>query len=305
MKHTQTLLLIIVLLLNICGLNGFSAKAISAPNLTPKQWVGQNFLFHALPADRQEEGYEIFKTADADRGWAGDRSVRLPYAGHVYKRVQVTAVVDFPAGTGLTEYLVYMTEKDTGMKLVGRTMRGQLDGVVLEDDLNQARHQFFGKKIYTKQRFLQIEDKLAAGGEPRIIPVKVGSEAQVVDVYAGIRTDEPIWLIVLADGNRAIVPIAYSWSNMRAADWKQTPPWQDKLFTSDPRPQSGWAQAVWDQIDAGMVDTGMTQEQVALSWGAPDDKMESPAGNEKVVWTYGSTRLTFSGDYLELIENGQ
>lgn len=302
MKHTKTILLLSVLLLTICGLTGFSAKAISSPNLTPRQWVGQTFLFHALPADRQEEGYEIFQTAAADRGWAGDRSARLPYAGHVYKRVLVTAVVDFPAGTGQTEYLVYMTERNTGMKLVGRTMRGQLDGLLLEADLNQARHQFLGKKIYMKQRFLQVED---TGGETRGIPVKVGSEAQVVDVYAGIRTDEPIWLIVLLDGKRAIVPIAYSWSNSRTADWKQTQPWQDKLFTSDPRSRSGWAQTVWDQIDAGMVDTGMTQEQVALTWGAPDDKMESPAGNGKVVWIYGSSRLTFSDDYLESIETVQ
>lgn len=283
---------------------GVSAADTASPSLTPEQWGGQTFLFHSMPKDRQEEGYEIFKTTDADRGWVGDRSVRLPYAAHVYKRVRVTSVIDFPAGTGQTEYLIYMTEVNTGMKLVGRTVRGQLEGLLLESDLNQARSQFLGKKVYVKKRFLQMEDSLGSGSAPQVIPIKIGSEAKVVNIYDGVRTNEPIWLVVSVDGKRAIMPIAYSWSNISVSDWKQTLPWQEELFTEDdPRSSFGWSEEVWDKIDAGLVDKEMTKKQVELSWGSPLSISENPIGSGDSVWSYGSSVLTFNGDTLILIDN--
>jgi len=303
MNHKKIILFVMVFLLGSCGLTGVSAMAMSSSNLTPQQWVGQTFLFHALPGDRQEEGYEIFKTDDADRGWGGDRLVRIPYAMHVYERVRVTDVVEFSAGTNQTEYLIYMKEISSGMKLVGRTMRGQLEGLLLEADLKKAREQFLGKKVYSKLRFLQSEGQLAGEAASKVIPVKIGSEAQVVDIYAGVQTDEPIWLIVLIDGQRARVPIAYSWSNIRGSAWKQTPPWQEKLFTEDPRAHLGWSREVWEQIDASSVVEGMSKIQVELSWGAPVSIVEDPGGCGKSIWTYGSSTLTFNGDALVSIEN--
>lgn len=303
MKYKKIILLVMVLVLGSYGLTGVSAMATPLSNLAPKQWMGQTFLFHALPGDRQEEGYEIFKTEDADRGWGGERLVRIPYAAHVYERVKVTDVVEFPAGINQTDYLIYMKEISSGMKLVGRTTHGQLEGLLLEADLNQAREQFLGKKVYSKMRFLQTENQDAGEAAPKVIPVKIGSEAQVVDIYTGIRTDEPIWLIVLIDGQRARVPIAYSWSNIRGSAWKQTPPWQEKLFTKDPRSHLGWSREVWEQIDASSVVEGMTKMQVELSWGGPVSIMENPDGSGKSVWTYGSSTLTFNGDALAAIEN--
>lgn len=302
MRHIRVILFCMVLLLGSCVLTGFSATAMSSPNLPPEQWVGKTFLFHALPADRQGDGYEIFKTGDAELGWAGDRSVWVPYAAHIYKRVRITDVVGFPAGTNQKEYLIYMIEKDTGMKLVGRTVRGQLEGLLLETDLNQARKQFLGKKVYVKKHFLELEDKL--GGEPpQTISVRVGGGVQVVGVRAGIRTDEPIQLIVLVDGQRAVLPIAYSWTNIRGSAWKQIQPWQEMLYIEDPRAKLGWPQEVWDKVEAGSVETGMTKSQVELSWGLPEDIIDDPYGSWKSVWKYGTSFLTFKGDCLVAIEN--
>lgn len=281
---------------------GEAAADNVVPNLSPEQWVGQTFLFHPLPKDRQEAGYQIFKIADADRGWTGERSVRLPYNEHVFKQVRITEVIKFPAGTGYTEYIVYMTEKNTGMKLVGRTMRGQLEGLMLEADLKQARSQLLGKHIYIRERVLRLEDSLAGVTTPQVVSVKIGSAIKVVDIYAGIRTDEPIWLVVLVDGKRAIVPIAYSWSNINVSIWKQTPAWQDDFFTEDPRATFGWSKEVWDKIDAGLVDEGMSKKQVELSWGFPLSISEKPDGSGNSVWSYGSSVLTFKGDTLVVVE---
>lgn len=281
---------------------GVAATVTVSPNLNPEQWVGQTFLFHPMPKDRQDEGYQIFKITDSERGWAGDRSVRLPYSEHVHKQVLVTDVINFPAGTGHTENIVYMTEKNTGMKLVGRTMRGQLEGLMLEADLKQARSQLLGKKIYIRERFLRLENSLAGVSPPQVVPVKIGTGVKVVDVYAGVRTDEPIWLVVLVDGKRAIVPIAYSWSNINVSIWKQIPAWQEDFFTEDPRATFGWSIEVWDKIDSGLVDKGMSKKQVELSWGFPLSISENPDGSGNSVWSYGSNVLTFNGDTLILMD---
>lgn len=265
-------------------------------NLTPEQWLGHTFLFHDLPKDKQGEGYEVFKVDDGERGWGGDRSVRIPYAAHVYKPVEVTDVVKFPAGTGQNEYLVYMKEVSSGMKLVGRTVRGQLEGILLADDLAQAKKQFVGKKIYLKNRYIEIEDKSSGEVLLKSMPVKIGSEAQVLDVVTGVHSDEPLCLVVSLDGQRAIIPFAYSWTNIPGTAWQQTPPWQENFFTENPRTSLGWPTEVWEQIDAGSVATGMTKKQVELDWGAPVKITENADGTS--VWNYGKSKLTFRFDSL-------
>lgn len=270
-------------------------------NLTPEQWIGRTFLFHDLPKDKQGEGYEVFKVEDAERGWGGDRSVRIPYAAHVYKQVGVTDVVKFPAGTGQNEYLVYMKEVSSGMKLVGRTVRGQLEGILPADDLAQAKAQFIGKKIYLKNRYIEIEDKSSGEVLLKSVPVQIGSEAQVIDVVTGVQSDEPLCLIVSLAGQRAIIPFAYSWTNIPGTAWQQTPPWQENFFTENPRISLGWPKEVWDQIDAGSVATGMTKKQVELNWGAPIRITENSDGTS--VWNYGKNILTFRFDSLISSEN--
>lgn len=303
MRHKKLFVCVLVLLLECCGLSIFSASATAEANLPPEQWVGQTFLFHALPADRQAEGYEVFKVEDAERGWGGDRLVRLPYVDHVYKRVIVTNVISFPAGDKLTEYLIYMKEKSTGIRLVGRTMRGQLEGLLLESDLIQARKQFLGKKIYLNKRYVQVEYNPAnEASASQFIPVQIGTEAQVVDIYTGVRTDEPICLVIMINGQRAILPLAYSWSNIRVSAWKQTLPWQTELFTENPRSAFGWPQEVWDNIDAGIVKAGMTARQVELSWGVPVDIIKNSDGSGNTVWHYDDSSLTFSNDCLLSVE---
>ncbi|WP_371371417.1 hypothetical protein [Sporomusa aerivorans] len=299
LKKVRQLFILLIMVLFV----GFSmpaevmAETIST-NLSPEQWIGRTFLFHDLPKDKQKEGYEIFKLDDAEQGWRGDRSVRIPYDAHVYKQVEVTDVVKFPAGTGQNEYLVYMKEVSSGMKLVGRTVRDQLEGILLEDDLSQAKEQFIGKKIYLKKRYIEIEEKGSGDVILKSVPVKIGSEVQVIDVITGVHTDEPLCLIVSLEGQRAIIPFAYSWTNIRSTAWQQTLPWQEEFFSENPRISLGWPKEVWDQIDAGSVETGMNKKQVEFSWGAPIRILENSDGTS--VWHYGKSKLTFRFDSLIL-----
>jgi hypothetical protein len=295
----RILLLLSVLIVFGTGSSAWAevSSETTPASLTTEQWTGHSFTFLALPADRQAAGYEIFPVDQADRGLGGDRSVRIPYANHVGKEVTVTQIVSFPAGNNQSEYMVYMTVNDTGEKLVGRTMRGQLEGLVLTADLINARQEFLGKTIYLKYRELSGVYVPSINANPTTVATSIGGPATVVDVYTGNQSQEPIWLILSVNGEKAVLPIAYSWTNMPVNAWTQTPPWQDALFTEDPRLSFGWSQDVWNKIENGTVEEGMTNEQIRLSWGKPVSIEENGT-----VWLYGAKKLSFSGNVLHSIE---
>ncbi|GMB01189.1 hypothetical protein [Pelosinus sp. IPA-1] len=299
MKHFGLRILLVLSLLIGFGTTGsvWAATSNEAPsaNIKVDQWVGNSFTFLTLPAEKQAAGYEIFKVDQATQGLKGDNSVRIPYAQHVGKQVKVTEVVPFAAGYHQQEYMVYMTVKDTGEKLVGRTMRGQLEGLVLTSDLDNARQQFLGKTIYPK--FRELSGLYDPYETPVTVATIIGAPVTVVDVYAGNQSQEPIWLIVSVNGEKAILPIAYSWTNIPVQSWTQTPPWQDALFTEDPRISLGWSGDLWSKIEKGIVEEGMTKGEILLSWGKPVRIEEDDS-----VWIYGTKKLSFDGDVLNSIE---
>lgn len=297
-----TLRLLLTVSLIIAGITG-SAWAAAAPetptNLTTPQWVGHNFVFLALPADKQAEGYGIFAIDQAVRGFQEDRSVRLSYLPNVGKLVTVTNVSAYTAGDNKYDYVVSMTEVGTGDKLVGRTSRGSLEGLALVEDIVKARQQFLGKTIYPKRRSLEAVNVQPNGIDPTSVTIQIGAAVTVTDVYAGIQSREPIWLIVSVNGQEAILPIAYSWTNQTVNTWTQSPPWQTALFMDNPRNSLGWSTALWKQIESGTVKEGMTKSQVRLSWGPPN-RVDQGAGES--AWFYGTTVLKFTGDKLIAIE---
>ncbi|MBC8014368.1 MAG: hypothetical protein H7X79_01310 [Sporomusaceae bacterium] len=291
------IMLVLSLLLGLGTAGSVSAEVSSeiAPvNVKIEQWAGHGFTFLTLPGAMQSDGYEIFTEDQAVQGLQGDRSVRIPYAGHVGKQVTVTEVVPFDAGYKQPEYMVHMTVNGTGEKLLGRSMRGQLEGLVLTSDLNNARQQFLGRTVYPK--FRDLSGVYVPGATPQAVDIAIGSPVTVVDVYAGNQAQEPICLVVSVNGEKAILPIAYSWTNIPITSWTQSPPWQDALFIENPRVSLGGSQELWNNIQKGNVEEGMTKGQVHLSWGKPFSRESNDT-----VWTYGNQKLGFDGDVLHSI----
>jgi hypothetical protein len=294
------ILLVLSLLLGFgtAGSTWVEAAGETPANVKIEQWTGYSFTFLALTADKQAAGYEIYTEDQAAQGFQGDRSVRLSYAEHVGKQVTVTEIVPFAAGNNLQEYMVHMTVNDTGEKLLGRSMRGQIEGLVLTADLNNARQQFLGKTVYPKFRELAGLNVSGWNAMPASVSITIGAPVTVVDVYAGNQSQEPIWLIVSVNGEKAILPIAYSWTNLPIQSWTNNAPWQEALFTEDPRISLGWSQDLWNQIESANVEEGMTKGQVHLSWGKPVRTEENSS-----IWIYGTKKLNFDGDVLRSIEN--
>ena len=187
-----------------------------------------------------------------------------------------------------------------GRALPGRKFcRGSLEGIAPVEDIAKARLQLLGKTIYPKSRSLEVANAQPGGTDPTAVTIQIGSAVIVTDVYAGIQSREPIWLIVSANGQKAILPIAYSWTNQTVTTWTQTPPWQTALFMNDPRNSLGWSTELWSQIESGAVQEGMTKDQVRLSWGPPNRVDQGITG---AVWVYGTKVLKYTGDTLTAIE---
>ena len=290
--------MVLAMCMLLVGMGGgaVTAEAAASQNLKIQQWQGHNFTFMSLPDDKQAAGYSIFKVENASLGFQGDVAVRIPYNSHVGKQVVVTEVVPFDAGYGLKEYMVYLTVTDTGEKLVARSMRSQVNGLVLTADLKNARKQFLGKTVYSKLRELP---GLATAGNPtpQAVAVGIGAPVVVTDVYPGIQIQDPIWLVVTVNGQKAVLPMNYSWTNMPQVFWNDRPAWQDDLFLEDPHKTFNWSSDMWKQIESANVTVGMLKEQVRLSWGEASD-MEQ----DGFVWIYGDKKLTFNGDLLISIE---
>ena len=300
-KISLRILLVLSVLLGLVNSGSVWAEASNEEPMADikiEQWKGHSFTFLSLPADKQSDGYDVFTEEHATEGFQGTRSLRIPYASHVGKQVTVTEVVPFDAGNHQKDYMVHMIVNNTGEKLIGRSLRGQLEGLVLTADLENAKKQFLGKTIYLKSRELSGLYVYGMAKVPQAVSTTIGYPVKVVDVYAGNQSQEPIWLIISVNEEKAILPIGYSWTNMPIEAWTQYHPWQRAFFTEDPRNSLGGSYDLWNQIQTGNVEAGMNKGQVDLSWGKPIHTEENDS-----VWIYGTKKLIFDGDVLSSIED--
>ncbi len=303
MKKTFFLGLLLVSLFVLLPTNPVFAEGQTVPqeSLTPDQWVGQTFVFLAMPANKQKEGYEIYPEKMAQRGFAGDPAADLPYANYFSKQVVITdaiRITDTPY-----DYVIHMKVKSTGEKLVSRTFRGQLEGLGYLADREKARKQFVGKTIYSLHPALEniVQDTGSYLKEMPLLPI--GTPMEVIDVWDGMQSSLPVWLVARVNGSKVAIPMAYSWTNLPRNVWNGLPPWQDTFSLEDPRKKIGDSPELWNLIQSRNIKPGMTQYEVRISWGAPN-RIETVTvdGLEETVWTYGDQRLRFSGDRLIVIE---
>lgn len=281
------------------------ASAETAPadqeNLAPDQWVGKTFLFLAMPANKQKEGYEVYPEKMAKAGLDGDPSVQLPYRDYFAHQVTITdaiRITDTPY-----DYVIHMKDKKTGEKFVSRTFRGQLDELAYLADREKARKQFVGKVIYAIRPALENIRQDNGQFLDEMPLVSIGTPMKVVDVWDGMQSNQPIWLVVRTNGNKLALPMAYSWTNQPRNMWGNGTPWQDAFSLEDPRTRIGDSPELWKLIQTGNIKLGMSQYEVRLSWGAPEQMEKvNNEGIEETLWTYGTKILHFSGDRLISME---
>jgi hypothetical protein len=78
---------------------------------------------------------------------------------------------------------------------------------------------------------------------------------------------------------------------------------KEYFFTSDPTKIYKWSNAIWAKIKAGKISTGMTKQQVELSWGTPVNKSSlSGSGITVETWQYRNYNyVTFTNGVVSMI----
>jgi hypothetical protein len=78
---------------------------------------------------------------------------------------------------------------------------------------------------------------------------------------------------------------------------------KEYFFTADPTKIYKWSNAIWAKIKAGKISTGMTKQQVELSWGTPVNKSSlSGSGITVETWQYRNYNyVTFTNGVVSMI----
>lgn len=241
------------------------------------QWEGQRFVFLAGPQATPDSVYDDFS----------GKLTRKQYAGRV---ARVMAVSDF----GGRVHLEFEME-DTKERLRARTTSGseRVTGMALVDDIEHARAQWQGQTLWCKESRLVTHD--VTTGQVSYVAIKKYAPVKVLEVVAGWNEEKPVRLVLeTVDGKRGFIDLNLSGTNV-FKDARYLHRFEHCFLTADPRLQYKWPAQIWKLIEQGQIGTGMTAEQVKMSWGEPD-KITRTATAEQ--WTYPGGTLAFKNNVL-------
>ena len=244
-----------------------------APFRSILTWQDQRFIFLSSPKASSDTPYQDY---------SGKR-VRKDYAGRIAK---VVSVSDFSGRQHLD-----LEMEDNGEKLRARTSpnRESLEGLLLLEDLELARKQWEGQTLWSRQMRLSTYDETtdALGS----LATKRYAALKVVAVTPGWDNATPLrFMLETADGKRGFMDVNLSGTNV-PPELRQLSRFEEQFFTEDPRIKHKWSAATWSTIESNRIVTGMTAEQVKMSWGEPQQTSRTATGE---IWTYSSGKLSFN-----------
>jgi hypothetical protein len=251
------------------------------PYRPPASWQGQRFIFLSCPKSLENGVYDDF---------TGARK-RKDYAGRIIK---VVTVSDF-SGRLHFEFEV----EGAGEHLRARTIpnKESLKGLLLVEDLENARKLWVGQTLWCKQMLLSTYDEQtdALGS----IAIKRYAPVKVVEITPGWDEEKPLrFVLETGDGKRGFLDLNLSGTNVYS-EARQLSRFEASFLTEDPKLSRKWPAHIWAAIETNRVLTGMTMEQVKMSWGEPEQTARTAAGER---WTYAAGTLTFSNGKLISIQ---
>jgi len=275
----------------------------SLVNLSISHWPGENFFLLPKQKILQQFGYELFLTEELSSNKAkpkaefetGEHHVRCEKFGNATLIVSKVTLIG-------KEYLVSFKHEPTGVLLYAKTRNQNVEGIALEQDLKNARNRWLGKTVYSLRRFIDSFD--SASGKITTKKVKIDEPLKVVSVSWGQTPlpPKPIWLSVQTQSAEAgFIPTCVSWVNVPADKKMADKPWSDDVMEKNPRELFSWDDAVWEAVNNHSVISGMSRQQVRLSWGPPKAIARSDKTGEQWRFDNGQT-LKFIKDSLAAIE---
>jgi hypothetical protein len=280
--------------------NNLTRAADSFPAVPPSLWVNKKFVVLKKPPLFRKFGYELYLTKELSAHTAAiDTSIETDkhHARYALAAGKILRVTDVEPRDG--EYLVSFFEEGGGhMQYFGKTRKGAIEGIASADELNLASRKWVGKTVYSRRRFIDTYDSVA--GAYGTIKVRIQDKLKVTGVSWGLTPLPPktVWLeIETPAGEKGFIPICMSWTNVMADKTLPGPPWQEELLEKDPTEVYKWDSLTWNAVNSHTVVSGMTKEQVVVSWGRPH---KVTADTSRLAcpeqWLYGSQYLCFSRD---------
>ncbi len=244
-------------------------------------WQGQRFIFLPCPKGSENGSYDDF---------TGTRK-RKDYAGRVAK---VVSVSDF----GGRVHLEFELE-DNGEHVRARTLpnKESIKGLLLMDDLEKARQQWKGQTLWYKQLLLATYDEQT--DTLGSLKIKKYAPVKVVEINPGWDEEKPLrFVLESGNGRLGFVDVNLSGTNVHSGV-RHLSRFEEYFLTEDPKQKYKWPAGIWLAIENNRVITGMSAEQVRISWGEPEKTTRTAAGEQ---WTYTTGVLTFKNGVLVNIQ---
>jgi len=261
------------------------------------EYVGKKFIILEQP-DRKSRGLGEFKL---DREVVKKRPdlveiARTPaYKKFVSKVITGKEVIKHDVGSPTIVF--HEPVNDVLLYTTSGSLPGyeKISGLAAFDDLEAAKAKWLNQTIYIKARHIGTYN-----AERNIFGKtshKIRTPLKVIDVWWAVLQDsyyQPLWLIVeTPDGTKGYVQTRVSWSNT-PLDSRVGNPWDQYIYGKNPSLMFNWSEEVWNLVEMEKVSTGMTEEQVEMSWGRPDQKLQqTTAGKTHITWAYGSSLVIF------------
>jgi len=249
-------------------------KKPNSPFYPISSWMGKRFIFLSKPKMTPSDTYEDFVGAVNCSKYAG-RTAKVVWIGEFSGRVHVEFEME-----------------DTGQRVRARTIphKESISGIALVEDLDQARAHWVGQTLWCKEMFLSSYD--GQTDNLKTIKLKKYSPVKVIDVAVGWGEERPVrFILQTAAGEQGFLDINLSGTNVypSARDLFR---FENVFLVEDPRKTYKWPPRIWSAIENNQVVTGMTAEQVRLSWGEPE-KINKPASVSATSeqWVYDGGRI--------------
>ncbi len=268
------------------------------------QWTGRKF--HVLSKQKmfRQFGYELYLSKNLAAA-TGPLDTSIETAKHHVRcdkfagTTLVAASVE-PAGD---EFLVSFTHAKTGRTVFGKTHKGAIEGLACESDLDSAAKRWTGATVYSRRGFINTGDSSA--GSYGKIAVKIQDRLKVTAVVWGLTPlpPKPLWLQVeTAAKEKGFIPVAVSWTNTMTDKILPQAPWNDEIFESNPADLYKWDSLTWSAVNRHTIVSGMTKEQVTVSWGPPHSVNADTARRQcPLQWVYGGQYVCFDHDTVVAI----
>jgi hypothetical protein len=274
------------------------APAPIPETIPPSKWPGRSFLILEKVAMFRQYGLYLYSSPALQKSTAPCNpeielpNHRLKYEPFAGTSIQILSSVRQKDG----EYIITAQSDANGIKIYGKTVKGVIEGLLLSNDLAQARSRWTGAAVYSRRRMIDVYD--SANSVFENIRVSINEPLMVIDVRPGIipLPPKPVWIVVeRSDKTQGFIPVNWSWTNVPAGKITGGSPYESDIFEKQPRsiyPQ--WDEYVWSAIDNHSIFTGMLKEQVLMTWGNPQSITN--ISGLTTEWIFQKSRIRIAGD---------